>query len=197
MRFLPSTQATDPQPRHVPFAWRSARTVAGLELAYDRDSKQYRAAFVALDARTLEVVDNGTATQNEPLPAWVKAWEALEIDPDVVIVQGPDLAEQLGLVLGKPTLSSAKTALPGSHAPLAAAAGAEVPLVHRGQVVGQVMRLKRGSDPVYVSPGHLMDASSAAEVVRRCSRGYHLPEPIRQAHLFASHLRMGAGRPAA
>jgi deoxyribonuclease V len=35
---------------------------------------------------------------------------------------------------------------------------------------------------MFISPGHLADIPTAAELVLRCSPKYRLPEPIRMAH---------------
>ena len=193
-----------------PFDWSKARTVAGVDISYNRFSPTFYAAFVVLDARSMEIIDNGTAVVDvsfpyipgllsfREIPALIQAWEALATDPDVILVDGHGIAHprrlgiasHLGLVLDKPTIGCGKSILAGTHAPLADVAGAHAPLVHRGERVGEVLRLKRGSNPVIVSPGHRTDLQSALTVVRACARGYKLPEPTRQAHLFVNHLRI-------
>jgi len=40
-------------------------------------------------------------------------------------------------------------------------------------------------NPIYVSPGHLVDVASAIEIVKACAGGSRLPEPIRQADAMA------------
>ena len=54
-----------------------------------------------------------------------------------------------------------------------------------------VVRTKNGVQPVYVSPGHLIDIASSVDLVLRSCRGYRIPEPTRQAHLHVNALRRG------
>jgi len=51
--------------------------------------------------------------------------------------------------------------------------------------IGAVMRTRQRSNPLYVSPGHLIDVDTAVEFVLRCSTGYRLPQPTRWAHKVA------------
>jgi deoxyribonuclease V len=48
-----------------------------------------------------------------------------------------------------------------------------------------VLRSKQKTNPLFISPGHLIDVSHAVEFVRRCLAGYRLPEPTRWAHKVA------------
>jgi deoxyribonuclease V len=52
-------------------------------------------------------------------------------------------------------------------------------------VIGAVLRTREKTNPLYVSPGHLMDVTHAVEFVLACSTGYRLPEPTRWAHKVA------------
>jgi deoxyribonuclease V len=55
----------------------------------------------------------------------------------------------------------------------------------QGNLIGTVLRTREKTNPLYVSPGHLMDVEHATEFVLRCSAGYRLPEPTRWAHKVA------------
>jgi deoxyribonuclease V len=46
-------------------------------------------------------------------------------------------------------------------------------------------------NPVYISPGHLIDLETAIDLTLRCDGGYRLPEPTRRAHLLVNALRRG------
>jgi len=52
-----------------------------------------------------------------------------------------------------------------------------------------VLRTKNGVQPVFVSSGHRIDLGSSVRVVLGSCRGYRLPEPTRQAHLYVNELR--------
>src|SRR3712207_7599094 len=48
--------------------------------------------------------------------------------------------------------------------------------------------------PVYVSPGHLIDLAGAVELTLASDGGYCQPEPTRRAHLLVNALRRGEER---
>jgi deoxyribonuclease V len=48
---------------------------------------------------------------------------------------------------------------------------------------------KRHVNPLYVSPGHRMSASTAADLVLSLSAGYKLPEPTRLADAYADEVK--------
>jgi deoxyribonuclease V len=54
------------------------------------------------------------------------------------------------------------------------------------------VRTRAGVQPVYVSPGHLMDLPTAIELVLRVSPRYREPETTRRAHRLVNELRRGA-----
>jgi deoxyribonuclease V len=49
--------------------------------------------------------------------------------------------------------------------------------------------------PIYVSPGHLIDLEGALDLALRCDGGYRQPEPTRRAHLLVNALRRGERKP--
>jgi deoxyribonuclease V len=60
-----------------------------------------------------------------------------------------------------------------------------------------VLRTRDGGNPVYLSPGHLIDAPQALDFVLKCCAGYRLPEPTRWAHKFAAGKPLPLDRDAA
>jgi deoxyribonuclease V len=52
----------------------------------------------------------------------------------------------------------------------------------RGEVIGSVVRSKRGVLPLFVSPGHRIDLESSVRWVLAACRRHRLPEPTRLAH---------------
>jgi deoxyribonuclease V len=61
-----------------------------------------------------------------------------------------------------------------------------VPLRHRGDVVGAVLRTRVGVKPLYVSIGHRLGLARAVELVMACTTRYRLPQTTRAAHALAS-----------
>jgi deoxyribonuclease V len=68
-------------------------------------------------------------------------------------------------------------------------AGSISEIIYKGRIVGAVVRTRKKVKPVFVSPGHKIDLNGAIGVVLGSTRGYRLPEPLRQAHLTVSRLR--------
>jgi deoxyribonuclease V len=93
----------------------------------------------------------------------------------------------MGLWLDRPTIGVAKSRLYGKHEEVGPKRGDRTPLVDRnGKMIGTVLRLREKTNPLYISPGHLMDVEHATEFVLACGAGYRLPEPTRWAHKFAA-----------
>ena len=119
--------------------------------------------------------------------------ERLRAEPDVFLFDGMGtahprrmgIASHMGLWLERPTVGVGKTRLVGTNAPLAEEKGAQVPLVHRGQTIGAVVRTRTAKHPLFISPGHLADIPSAVALVLTCAPKFRLPEPIRLAHRAA------------
>ena len=81
-----------------------------------------------------------------------------------------------------PSIGCAKSILVGTHALLGPERLARAPLVHRGETVGMAIRLRERVQPVFVSPGHLIDLETAVDVVVSVSAGFREPETTRRAH---------------
>ena len=69
--------------------------------------------------------------------------------------------------------------------------GAWTELVDKGETVGAALRTKSRVQPIFVSPGHLIDLAGAIDLTLRCDGGYRQPEPTRRAHLLVNALRRG------
>ncbi|HMC65501.1 MAG TPA: endonuclease V, partial [Gemmataceae bacterium] len=96
------------------------------------------------------------------------------------------------LLLDRPTLGCAKSRLIGSYKEPAKQVGCLAPLKDGEEVIGQIVRTKLKTKPVFVSVGHKIDLPSAVRVVLASCRGYRIPEPTRQAHLHVNALRRGS-----
>jgi deoxyribonuclease V len=101
------------------------------------------------------------------------------------------LASHLGIFLDVPTVGCAKGRLVGSYEEPGREKGSVTDLVHRGEVVGRVLRTREGVSPVYVSVGNRIDLKSSVDLVLACCTKYRLPESTRQAHNCANKLRRG------
>jgi len=129
--------------------------------------------------------------------ALIKAFRALEEKPDVLLIDGQGiahprgigLASHVGVLLGEPTIGVAKNPLVGEYAmpikPFEARS-----ISYEGREVGFALKSRRGSKPIFVSPGHRVALGSSLEIVRRCLRGHRLPEPLRIAHRISKNTAM-------
>ncbi len=185
------------------------RLVAGLDVSMERDADECVAGVVVLALPTLEVVDQATAIGPVPmpyvpgflafreLPAVAAAFDRLTARPDALIFDGQGIAHPRrfgiacygGLLFGIPSIGCAKSILVGHHAPLPPEQFARAPLVHRRETVGVAIRLRAGTLPVFVSPGHLVDLETAVDVVRAVSAGFREPETTRRAHKLVNAVR--------
>ena len=128
-------------------------------------------------------------------PALVHSFKNLKLKPDLLLVDGHGIshprklgiASHVGVLLDIPTIGVAKSILIGKPAAtLGEEPGSHVPLIWKNQTIGILYRTKKRSLPLIISTGHKISLETAVEVVKKCLRGYRLPEPTRQAHLAAN-----------
>ncbi len=127
-------------------------------------------------------------------PAVLAAWEMVDNKPDLLMFDGQGIAHPrgmgiaslMGLWLERPTIGVAKSRLYGRHNEVGAARGNRAELLDRqGNVIGTVLRTRERTNPLYISPGHMIDVEHATEFVLSCLTAYRLPEPTRWAHKIA------------
>ncbi|HSA99561.1 MAG TPA: deoxyribonuclease V [Anaerolineales bacterium] len=183
---------------------RPVTTIAGVDVSVKTETA--RAAIVVL--RYPELTPFEAVTADAPLvfpyipgllsfregPAVLAAWNKLQNQPDLLMFDGQGIAHprgigiasQMGLWLERPTIGVAKSRLYGRHAEVGARSGDREDLLDKsGTVIGAVLRTREKTNPLYISPGHLMDVKHAVEFVLACLAGYRLPEPTRWAHKVA------------
>jgi deoxyribonuclease V len=209
------------------------KLVAGADISFNKFSDIVYAAIVVLRLPELAVVTtSGVVTKtNFPYvpgllsfreaPPLLEAWQKLTLLPDVLMLDGQGIAHprrfgiacHFGLLLDLPTIGCAKTILVGKYDELASEAGNHSPLIHKEEVIGAAVRTKNRVNPVFISPGHLADISSAVDLTLKCVKGYvapnepgqlfadqatpakgskyRIPEPTRLAHLLVNAMRRG------
>lgn len=127
-------------------------------------------------------------------PAVVAAWDKLQNRPDLLMFDGQGIAHprgigiasQMGLWLERPTIGVAKSRLYGRHKEVGPGRGDQAELFDKNQnVIGTVLRSREKTNPLYVSPGYLIDVRHSTEFVKACCTRYRLPEPTRWAHKVA------------
>lgn len=122
-----------------------------------------------------------------------RAVRSLRVTPDVVLVNGTGrdhprragIALHLGAVLDRPTVGVTLRPLLATHTEPADERGSTTPLVLGDEVVGAVLRTRRGAHPVCVHTAWRTDPDTAVDVVLRCTDRYRTPDPIRLARHLA------------
>lgn len=131
-------------------------------------------------------------------PTYLAALAALSEVPDLLLVDGQGVAHprglgiaaHLGVHLDLPSLGVAKSLLYGVPAgELPEEAGSAVPLTARSAQLGWVYRSRARVKPLYLSPGHRLGLREGLELIRALPAPTKLPEPLRQAHLWAGRAR--------
>jgi deoxyribonuclease V len=194
---------------------KKVETVAGADISFNKFDPTIYAAVVVLRLPSLEVVEEvGIVTETRfpyvpgllsfrESPSVLEAWSKLKTEPDAVMFDGQGLAHprrvgiasHVGLIINRPTFGCAKSVLVGKYEEPGAERGAWAPLVDKGETVGAALRTKDRVNPIYVSPGHLVDLEGAIALTLRCHGGYRQPEPTRRAHLLVNALRRGERAP--
>jgi deoxyribonuclease V len=182
------------------------RHVAGVDVGFEEGGKVTRAAVAVLAFPSLEPVDQALARQPtrfpyvpgllsfREVPAVLEALGGLATLPDLILCDGQGLAHprrfgiacHLGLITDIPTIGVAKSRLIGEHTALPEEKGAWVPLTHKGETLGAVLRTRTRVSPVYVSLGHRVSLETAIRYTLACCTRYRLPETTRRAHRLAS-----------
>lgn len=185
-------------------------TIAGVDAGYEGD--QAKAAVVVLAYPSLEPLAYTLAYAPAPFPyipgflsfreapAVLKALEQIAIKPDMLMVDGQGIAHprrmgiaaHIGVLTDMPAIGCAKSLLCGHHSPVPDERGASVPLIHRGEQIGAVLRSRSGVKPLYISIGHRVSLPTALDIVMSCLTKYRLPETTRAADGLASHGKVPA-----
>ena len=175
------------------------KLVAGVDVAYAKDSDNLTAAIVVLDAEDLSLVEVASAKDVarfsyipglfsfRELPPLIQAMAKLHHTPDLVICDGQGiahprrfgLASHLGVIFNVPTIGSGKTLLLGQHRPLGENRGAIAPLIDHRETIGAAVRTQHKVNPVYVSIGHRISLATACRWIIDVAPKYRLPDPIR------------------
>jgi len=176
--------------------------IAGVDAAYV-DGLSVGAVAV-LDFKSLQLRESETAvckTQFPYIPTLLSfretppvicAIKKLKLSPDVFLVDGHGimhpyrlgLASHLGLKIARPTIGIAKTPLFGKPQTITKQGWA--PITDKNDIIGATVVTKKGSNPVYVSTGHMVSLETAIAIVKYCCVKSRIPEPILQAHIIAT-----------
>jgi len=190
-------------------------TIAGADISFNKFSTVLYAGIVVMRLPSLEVIEEvGVVSETQfpyvpgllsfrESPSVLEAWAKLKTEPDAVMYDGQGIAHprrvgiasHVGLIINRPTLGCAKSVLVGKYEEPEEGRGHWTELIDKGEVVGAALRTKTKVQPIFVSPGHLIDLEGAIKLALECDGGYRQPEPTRRAHHLVNALRRGE-RPA-
>lgn len=177
------------------------RIIAGVDVSYDIKTDLTRAYIVLFDAYSRDMIASTRAITPtvfpyipgllsfREIPALLEAFACLPLQPDLLMVDGQGvahprrlgIASHLGVLLDLPAIGVAKKRLCGRHEEIGPAKGDYAPLVHKGEIIGTVLRSKERCNPLFISPGHRIDQSTALAITQDWITRYRLPEPTRIA----------------
>lgn len=180
--------------------------IAGVDVSIGRGWSHGKCGIVMLSFPDLKIIE--TRTHIAPitfpyvpgllafreLPIFFETYDLLENKPDLLFFDGHGYAHPRrfgfacmgGVLLDKPSIGCAKSRLIGHFSEPSNEPGAVSPLFDDSERIGNVIRTKTGSKPVFISPGHKVSFDTAIEFTIRCTRGYRIPEPTRLAHNLVS-----------
>lgn len=168
--------------------------VGGVDVAFK--SGYCIGAAVIIDFNSLDVLERKYYIAKIKVPyiptylafreihAMIGAVKRLELKPDVILVDAHGRmhprrageATHLGVVLNIPTIGVAKSRLIGKER-------SDGYIVDGDEVIGY----RLGAN-VYISVGHRVSLETAIKIVKK-TMVYNIPEPTRQAHIYANEIR--------
>jgi deoxyribonuclease V len=199
---------------------RTIRTIAGADVSLERFGTELFAGVVVMSYPDLTPLHHATARvpvtfpyipgllSFRELPGIVECLAKLTVPPDLIMVDGQGIAHprglgiaaHLGVLLSVPTVGCAKSRLYGEYnEPIAVGEAQKIvdpkadsaAKANGSAQIGWAFKSKNGSNPLIISPGHLVSMDESLEIVKNCLRGYRLPEPTRRAHELVNKFRKG------
>jgi deoxyribonuclease V len=187
------------------------KTVGGADISFHRGSDEIHAAIIVLELPRLKPVTRSLVTDEmtfpyipgllafREMPVLLKAWNLLQVKPDVLILDGHGIAHprrmgiatHFGIEVDHPTIGCAKNILTGNHGELGSKKGATADLLDKDERIGFALRSRTNVNPIFVSPGHKLSFKNAYSIVMSTLTKYKLPRTTRLAHRWANKLRKG------
>ncbi len=174
----------------------SINTIAGCDISYSYDKAIYSICVMDYPSFELKEIKFKAAKPDFPYlptylgyretPGLVELYSELETEPDLILVAGNGilhprslgLASHLGLLLDKPTIGVSKKQLCGEIN------GEEI--LKDKEIVGKIFHTKENAKNIFVSQGHRISLKTSIEIIKKCLTGHKMPEPLHQAHKYAS-----------
>lgn len=187
------------------------RFVAGADASFSKREKLVHGAVSVFSFPSLDLVERKIATS--PLtfpyvpglltfregPVLLECFRKLSNPPDLVLFDGQGIAHprrmgiatHMGILLDTPSVGCAKSHLYGEFCLPSGPKGAyEYIKDKEGDIIGTCLRTRTNVRPVFISVGYKIELMKAIDIVLSCTKGYRLPEPLRDAHKSAEDLKI-------
>jgi len=181
------------------------KIIAGVDQAFFDD--RVISGIVVLDYETMDVLERTHSIEEVDFPyiptflsfregaAIISAFRTIKNKPDLLMIDGcginhprrAGLATHVGVALNTPTIGVAKRLLCGDvRKPVKV--GECNPILLNGEHVGASILSKKGCNPIYIAPGHMVSLRTTIRIVKHCLRGHKLPEPTLMAHEYVGRV---------
>jgi deoxyribonuclease V len=186
---------------------KSPEIVSGVDLSIMGDYGL--SVIVTFNFKTLEIIDIVYAREKlqmeyipgflafRELPVFIKAWEKLKINPDIVFFDGHGYAHprRMGIAthasffIGRPTVGIGKSRLTGKFEEPGPEKGNYSYLYHKNEIIGAVLRTKLKVNPVFISAGNYITLDEAINYSLQLTTKYRLPEVTRITDAYTKKLK--------
>jgi len=185
--------------------------VCGIDLSIIKKHKKLICGIVNFKYPEMETVERVSKVVDETFPyipgllsfregpAIIETLMDLKHEPDLLVFDGQGIAHprglgiasHIGIIFDKPAMGIAKKRLFGEYTEPEKDAGSFTHLLHTidKKVIGAALRTKKNVKPVFVSVGHKITLDKSIELAKEFTKGYRIPEPTRQAHIFVNEVR--------
>ena len=129
--------------------------------------------------------------------------QQFNVTPNLLITDGHGIAHPrrfgvacwLGVQTNLPVIGCAKQTLLDYQGVLGEKRGNWLPVWLENEIVGNVLRTQNGIKPIYVSPGHQINLTTATQIILHLAPKYRLCEPLRRADQAARAYAKGKTLP--
>lgn len=188
------------------------KTVGSADISCNRFSKIGYAAVIVFSYPDLEILDQQSCINELPIPyipGLLSFREApliqhcldqLNTKPDILICDGQGIAHPrrcgiasfIGVKNDMVTVGCGKSRLIGEYEELGLLKGSISDLFDQLEKIGEVVRTRDHTKPLFISPGHLIDFQLSTELILSLCPRYRQPDPIRAVHNLVNKIRVSA-----
>ncbi|WP_028950356.1 endonuclease V [Sulfurihydrogenibium subterraneum] len=131
------------------------------------------------------------------IPSIMDAYQKLKSVPDVFILDGQGIlhprkmgiASHFGVITDTVSIGCGKSLLYGKYTQIENKPMAYNPVYADGELRGYALRVKKNTNPIFISPGNNISLNSSLYVIIKTIKSYKLPEPVRLAHNYLTEYR--------